>query len=167
MHRQPIARSRIFRRPPVISNWKGLATGIAELTRSGLTARSSVARSLSLKQEPKKDSPHFFKGRLGAVLGHGQRVRSFGQLVDLIIVRQFKSDFHSMDSNCTGLAETALPVPGQPLIDRIDAFVVRLSEGVASQIKRLVSEYLFRVFAHVASVSAKGRQCHSYFPRGS
>lgn len=113
--------------------------------RESLITTSGVA----LKQQPIEDLSHFFKRRLRAELSNGKRVRSFCQLIDLIVIRQFKSDFHLMHRNSTLVPKAPLPINDQTLIRPLNVVVGRLViKCSVGQVNSLIKKFLCDFFSH-------------------
>lgn len=113
---------------------------------------------VALKQQPIEDLSHFFKRRLRAELGNGKGIGSFCQLIDLIVIRQFKSDFHLMHRDGTFVAQAPYVVGCHPLKDAVNVILRGFLKVSECQIHSLVMQHVVRLFIKARPVCALGNK---------
>ena len=120
----------------------------------------SDSPAIPLEQQSKEDLSHLLVGRVRAELGHGQCVCRLGQPVSLVVIRQFKSDFHSMHRHGVNL-NTMRQAPHKLSVHAGYVIVGRIIKRLVGKLHGLLKHGFV---VHGSIVGQGGAGFHSYFP---
>ncbi len=128
-------------------------------------AKSFIAGPFAFKKQREENLAHLFVGRFGTELGHCKRVRRFCQLVDLIVVRKLKSDFHLVHRRHAGSTKPPAPMHHKALERPLNVVVARfLAKRSVGQIGGALVQRICNLFVHGRMVQRGFSFFNSHFP---